>query len=282
MVPFLGAGASLSGVPDGPTRLPRGDELVNELVAEMEPYPGHPTDALTKVTQYYVECVLGRRDLYERLRKRFYEEQQGADLNVTAQFLAEIEAIPCVVTTNYDDHVEQAFRRRNRDFVVLTHETTPGLVDASVHITTSSGERSKVLSEEFVLSEYEPTTVIYKMHGTVTPTAEENLDTIVITEDDYVNFLAVTPAPLPPQALINLFTRSRFLFLGYSLEDWNFRVILRRLTYEAQKGPFMLNRHWAVQRNPSLIEARFWEKRNVALYGARLEDFVERMREAIK
>lgn len=288
VVPFLGAGASSSGVPDGPRRLPRGKELAKELIAELnsyqlDSYPGEASDALTKVTQYWVDCPLGRLELYERLRKRFYEDQRGADLNVTVQFLAEVPTIPCIVTTNYDEHIEEAFRRINRDFVVLTHETVPRHVVATVYVTTSAGERSEVPSSEFLLSDYKNTTIIYKMHGTVTPPPEDGLDTIVITEDDYVNFLAVAhTAPLPPHALIALFARCRFLFLGYSLEDWNFRVILRRLTDEGHRGRTMLNKHWAVRRDPSSIERLFWNTRNVWLFDAPLEYFVEKMREALK
>jgi SIR2-like protein len=277
VIPFLGAGASLSGVPVGPSRLPAGTVLANELREEIKPYPGDKADALTKVAQFYVECVLGRGDLYELLRKRFYTDQQKADLNVTAQLIAEIENLSCVVTTNYDDHIEEAFRRRNRDFVVVTHEVGPGRAPY-VYATTTDGHRDRFLLDKFVLSPYAGRTIIYKMHGAVTPELDEHLDTVIITEDDYVNFLA-SPIPLPPRALTALFEKSRFLFLGYSLEDWNLRVILRRLTEEGRDNQV---KHWAVQKNPADMEKLFWLKRNVVLYEASLEDFVVRLRQELK
>jgi SIR2-like domain len=80
---------------------------------------------------------------------------------------------------------------------------------------------------------------LYKMHGSIdrqpdvavsTP-ANSPQDSYVITEEDYVKFLSRLNAapPVIPLRLANHFRKSQFLFLGYSLEDWNVRVILDSL-----------------------------------------------------
>jgi hypothetical protein len=77
------------------------------------------------------------------------------------------------------------------------------------------------------------------MHGSIdrqpdvavsTP-ANSPQDSYVITEEDYVKFLSRLNAapPVIPLRLANHFRKSQFLFLGYSLEDWNVRVILDSL-----------------------------------------------------
>ena len=63
-----------------------------------------------------------------------------------------------------------------------------------------------------------------------------------------------------------------FLFLGYSLRDWNFRVVLNRIQEVRTSSGYV---SWAIQLNPSAIEKLFWDQRNVRVYGLALEKFVE-------
>ncbi len=55
-------------------------------------------------------------------------------------------------------------------------------------------------------------------------------------------------------------------------------MILRRLTEEGHDHKIM---HWAIQKDPKGTEERFWFKRNVVLFDAPLEEFVERLRRAL-
>jgi hypothetical protein len=57
------------------------------------------------------------------------------------------------------------------------------------------------------------------------------------------------------------------------MQDWNLRVILHRiwgrspLTYPS----------WAIQRNPSKIDEKFWEKRDVEVLDVPLETYVDEL-----
>jgi hypothetical protein len=69
------------------------------------------------------------------------------------------------------------------------------------------------------------------MHGSVDIENKDN-DYFLITEEDYVDFLASQGKGITiPQPLVEHLERQddqlRFLFLGYGLQDWNFRVMLR-------------------------------------------------------
>jgi len=70
---------------------------------------------------------------------------------------------------------------------------------------------------------------------------------------------------------------SHFLFLGYSMRDWNLRVILRRIWGE-QTLDF---KSWSIQLNPDQLEREFWPKRNVDIYDVDLEDYVRMLEESI-
>ena len=280
VVPFLGAGASVAGVPEGPWRLPTGAELTAELVAALEPYPGGAKDQLTKVAQFWVDCQFGRADLYEQVRRRFYEDQQHVAPNPTALLLADIDVPLRIVTTNYDNHLEQAMAQRNRDYRVITHVTNreaPGY--GSLLVAEPNGRVDEILDRDFLLSDFDDIVLIYKMHGSVTHPLEADRETIIITEDDYIDFVTTSNGNrgVPPRALTTLFQKSAFLFLGYSLEDWNFRVMLRLVEQCAKLGS---RRHWAIHRHPSLLEVRFWDHRGVTVFDAPLEDFVDRLRQA--
>ena len=79
----------------------------------------------------------------------------------------------------------------------------------------------------------------------------------MITEDHYIEYLTRTDiSRLLPPNLVDRFKRSNFLFLGYSLRDWNLRAILAA-DLAGTTRPGLAN--WAVLLNPREIESESWE-----------------------
>ena len=71
----------------------------------------------------------------------------------------------------------------------------------------------------------ETTTVIFKMHGSVWKDSDL-WDNFVITEEDYLDFMSrMINQMAVPKIIADYFRNKSFLFLGYSLQDWNMRVI---------------------------------------------------------
>lgn len=88
-------------------------------------------------------------------------------------------------------------------------------------------------------------TVIYKMHGAVDRKQPER-DSYVITEDDYIDFLArMTKNKAVPAIFAELFQRRHFLFLGYGLNDSNLRVVLNRIEKDLRRPKGITS--WAIQ-----------------------------------
>jgi SIR2-like domain len=114
--------------------------------------------------------------------------------------------------------------------------------------------------------------VILTIHGAIDRTGPEaEWDSYVITEDHYIDYLTRTEIQnLVPVMLAMQLRRSHFLFLGYSMRDWNLRVILHRI-WGGQKLKY---KSWAVQRNPDKLDREFWEMRGVDVYDVPLEDYV--------
>jgi hypothetical protein len=97
-------------------------------------------------------------------------------------------------------------------------------------------------------------------------------DTVVLTEDDYFDFLiGVTryqdriPKPLGPAL-----TKRALLFLGFQIDQWNFRVLLRH--FLSMEGINLGKRqvHVAAQIEPE--EGRLLEPKNARAY---LEEYYE-------
>lgn len=76
-----------------------------------------------------------------------------------------------------------------------------------------------------------------------------------------------------PIMLAKKMKKSNFLFLGYSLRDWNLRVILRRIWGE--QG--LRYNSWAIQLNSEELEERFWIRRDIEIINARLEAYVNEL-----
>ncbi len=77
--------------------------------------------------------------------------------------------------------------------------------------------------------DYEPTPeepLVYHLFG-----SDEEVDSLLVSEDDYLDFLVRTAGETDriPDYVWATLTSSSLMFVGYSLDDWEFRVIMRGL-----------------------------------------------------
>jgi hypothetical protein len=280
VVPFLGAGANLCERPpdiDWETGyLPSGYELAAFLA---EPYGYPETDLdLLRVSQW-VDLVSSPRALVDELHAVFSRNYRPNKLH---RFLAELpnrlrdEARPVcgqlILTTNYDDVLERAFTEAGEPVDVVVYETRRN-EQRFVHLRPDGGRVSiddAARYREFALEER---TVILKIHGDVDP-HDSDRDTFVVTEDHYIDYLAgESVRALIPAYLMRRIRESDLLFLGYSMRDWNLRVILRQIWAEQAVS----TGGWSIQRKPSEIDLRFWARQGIDILDVPLEDWVDAM-----
>jgi hypothetical protein len=287
IIPFVGAGASRSEA-GAPTSLPDGKTLADELASLM---PGSTAfgaqDNLAKIAQFFQYTVFDRAALYDYLHKRLEVEQARTPPGAVAKMLASIpnkSAALFIITTNYDSLIERAFRDTGRPLCTITQNMRdPESGAAKISLIYPDGTTGQEASSEFQWTDprYEQgTCFLFKMHGSVKQALPDGPDNVIITEDDYVDFMVnsggnVSPY-FPPASLTNAYKRRRFLFLGYSLYDWNFRTFLRMLTIRNALSGRELRRHYAIQLEPAAIEVELWRQRNVNLYDGDLADFCAR------
>jgi hypothetical protein len=296
MVPFLGAGANMIDRGDarwekGAGFLPNGQELARYL-AECGLYPPLPEGQLPdelnllRVAEY-VASAGDEDDLYLYLRAVFGSEYPPTSLHRllarTAKALAEARAPHLlVVTTNYDDLVEKAFVEEGLEFDLVWYEAKQNADARGRFVHRRPGGKTTVIARPNKYTGL-PTVLerpaILKLHGCLDRDSPGD-DSYVITEDSYIDYLSGGDVGnLIPIALSQRMTSNSLLFLGYSLSDWNLRVILNRL-WGARK---LQVKSWAVQREPpdpnqSKIEQALWEPReNVELVYCELSEYVAKL-----
>jgi hypothetical protein len=130
------------------------------------------------------------------------------------------------------------------------------------------------------------------MHGAIDPTNHRR-NSFVITEDDYVSFLSrMTNRTAIPSDFKLRFLNSSFLFLGYGLNDWNFRLMLKRLSDPDEFPATTLGKEngdarkhqlsgqkwsWAIQKNCTQVDKGIWEMNDVRIFDLDLNEFVEKL-----
>lgn len=281
VIPFLGAGASFVDRPAGakfnprdPKFLPSGWDLSCHLAtaANFPAKEDWEKGDLAKVSSYYVEVQGDREDLRFQLRDLLNRQYQPGPLH---HFIASVPSPQVIVVTNYDTLVEQAFLAAGKPYDLVVYPADrPDFANALLWWPHGATEPSPVEANKLDI-DLTKTTVIYKMHGTISPQNAE-WDNFVITEEDYVEFLSrMTRSAAVPSSFIEYFRNRRFLFLGYSLRDWNLRVVLNSLKRGTATTQDRSKRSWSVQLNPSELERTLWKNKNVTIYDLTLDRFTE-------
>lgn len=288
VIPFLGAGVNQCDRSDvegdwyPETNLPPSGWQLTRYLATKFRYPEEEQQLdLLRVSQYAkVKNVEGT--LYDELHEVFNRDFPGTRVH---KFLATFPAArrkkglkdryQVILTTNYDDVLERAFRDAGEPFDVVIYDARAKSHNFGLFWHRSSnGEVNQVIASP---QEYQglqgDRTVILKIHGAVERFEDTGTrDSYVISEDDYIDYMAYERAlerfPIPIKEKLQ---ENSFLFLGYALRDWNLRVLLRRIW---QDQP-LEQRSWAVAKNIEPIDRLFWSKWNIMIINADLGDFVD-------
>jgi hypothetical protein len=276
VVPVLGAGVNLWKRPppifERGRCLPSGQELADELARHLGNVKIDRRD-LARVSQYFA-ALAGEGPLEEELHEVFNTDCPPTPLHHLLARLARCvreadHERMLIVTTNYDDSLERAFKEEKEPYELVTY-IAQGVDRGLFRHITANGEATTIrIPNKYINLQPNQRTVIAKIHGSVDPI---HGDSFVITEDHYIDYITrADAASLFPIKLAEKLRTSHFLFLGYSLRDWNLRVMLHRLWGEQEGKNF---NSWAIQKNPDPIDHKSWKRRGVDILTASVEDFV--------
>lgn len=288
LVFFLGAGANLCGRPSGEAwmrgkYLPNSNELASYLAKEFH-YPTQSQRELVRVSQY-AEVMMGAAPLYNKLRYIFDADYPPTRIHYLLAELPQIlrkkgceNPFQLIVTTNYDDVLERAFQQYDQEYDLVIYLAETDQRGKFEHYPPNGNSKIIDKPNEYLDLLLEERSVILKIHGAIARNNPGH-DSFVITEDHYIDYLSRTDiSSFIPLKLKEYLHNSHFLFCGYSLRDWNLRVILQRIWGE-QKLRFA---SWAVQVDPEELDQKYWMRRDVEILDSSLDEYVIALQEYIQ
>jgi DNA-binding SARP family transcriptional activator len=284
LVPVLGAGINLLG--DGgfrseAARLPERADLAAHLAEAFSCPPEHAGD-LARIAQY-VAVMHGVGPLYDELHAIFDQDHDPGPVHT---FLAGLPPLlrdsgapqQLIVSTNYDRALERAFEAAGEEYDVVSFISLGRDRGKFLHRGAEGDTRVIQLPNAYTDVPLERRPVILKIHGEVDREPGRLAESFVVSEDDYIAYLAETGlGGVLPVTVAARLRRSHFLFLGYGLLDWSLRVFLHRL-WSSEPVDY---RSWAVQPGSGAVEREFWRRRGVEFYAASLTDYLGALQERL-
>lgn len=274
VLPFIGAGASMSGrLQDsaGSQAFPLSNRELKEELGRACEFPASEFEAsdIAEVASYFVQQA-GRAMLDEFLEKRL--GTMNAAPSSTHRFLAQAARLTplLIVTTNYDALMEQALLEADQPFGVLAY--VPG-DSAQVEYTPVGNSQPQLVDPRQFPLETGIGTMVIRLHGPARDYGTKGGKRgYVLTEEDQIDWLLHWPKWLPP-TLMSGVTTSSLLSLGHSARDWSQRALLRTL-YSSR---WERVRSWAVAMNPAPLSVMTWQRYGVDVYNIELNEWADRM-----
>jgi SIR2-like domain/CHAT domain len=322
--PILGPGL-LEGL-IGPTR-----ELARQwaLAVEFAMATYHQED-LPRVAQFistlqgreFPRKQIGKRYLIE-VRRRFRPESEGVAAGVLSETAEALEAVlveawgrqqrkgraephtilaelpfPIYVTTNVDNLLERALQEAQKD---RRRALKPEDQDRALTGTESRlkydicrwHHKPKTVwpPSPFSNTSYEPNAVcplVFHLYGRM-----DYPRSLVLTEDDYFDYLIGVNRDHKsiPLRVKSVLQETALVFLGFRLDDWDFRVLFRSILAQADQEELDRNYpHVAVQlepeegRNVDPEKARrylqkYFQDVDISIYWGSVEDFARDLRD---
>jgi hypothetical protein len=234
--PFLGAGACAT--------LPTGTEL-SRTWAEKFGYPFSDEADLARVMQFgaisYSDAVYVKEKVCAQIL-----EAKMPDFTDPAEphaLLAEFP-LPLFVTTNYDEFLGGALERAGKS---PQWAMCPWNFDSELDYQAAALALSAEPTKDAPL--------IYHLHGMA-----REPESIVLTERDYLEFLVrlvrsrdESKPPILPSLIASALVNTPLLFIGYSMQDWTFKVLFYGLLRD--RMDINKRRSISVQIKPALSES---------------------------
>ena len=269
---FLGAGVHY-GPPAGADqkyfdaypedrRPPLGGALSALLAGEsdfLQRFPGADSRDLKRVGWHY-EDKFSRGVLMQKIKDAV---QLNKVPSPVVRALAALD-FPIVMTTNFDQLFEQALRAAGKQ---------PRLC-----LYNASGKKQ---TEDPPDDPTPANPLVCKLHGDV-----DEPESAVVTDEDYIQFVLRMSDKAPyhpvPETFLYRFRRWPTLFVGYSLIDYNLRLLFK--TMRVNLDPAQFPDTYSIDPKPDQLIVRYWsdQRRYVRFVTQDIWSFVPALYERIK
>ena len=264
--PFIGAGACTPW-------LPLGKEIAMKWTKDYE-YPLQDSYQLSRVAQFLAirdGSELTPKNLLSRKLEEL-EEKNTPDFslekhrNTPHAVLAEFK-LPVYITTNYDHFMEFALKDKARG---PTSEFCRWNTFAE-----AAGIISVLRDSKYKPTEARP--LVYHLHGDF-----KLPSSMVLTENDYIDFIISLSRDneVLPKVIRQTLAGNMLLFIGYSLEDITFRIILKSINFPGKRGIAVLLRPEGleVDKYQVYLEQYTSQLFKIRVYWGTAQEFAEELR----
>ncbi len=233
LIPFLGPGVlRLAGFP-----VPTSPGIVKKLseIAGCRDFNGTlPT--LLQVCRS--KKKYSREMIIDNLNQLMHQLKKEGASTLLYDILARIEAPLLVISNSYDDLMERAFRQKSKRFALVSHQVGKDSDLGKLQVQYSDQPAPKKLFTDEEISELEllkkQYSIIYKIcghfhlgetnHRGEHTEHDPGRDIPTIFEEEFFTLAKQLEHSIPDHFTSN-FPGYGFLFLGYTLEDWQDRLI---------------------------------------------------------
>ena len=226
-VPFIGSGV----YGDGPLG---GAAMIKALLKGEEP---GPKNSLAEAAEYRERFLGERSDFLIELHEIVETHAAQTSLPEALETLVQLKSTTLVVVATYDQLLEKRLREVGRKFAVVAHilrsakREKKGEPDGTIVVFRDGAAPKICLADNVDLAPDE--LVIYRplgsplLHDLLDPLL--GIDTVVITETDHATFLGMLENQKTgiPTSLSRPMQIKRLLFLGYGLDAWHYRLVMR-------------------------------------------------------
>ena len=224
------------------------------------------------------------QDIYQNLDKLF---KLRYSTNKLHQFFANLpremadKGYPLpyklLVTTNYDNTLERAFRAAEQPFDLVFYVAEGEETKGRFQYKPYEESVRPITSDQEVLSSERP--VILKLYGAI--------NNFVITEDHHFNYLVYRKIEqLLPLELLDILWEDKenhhILFLGYSPNDINLRLIINRLWGDRKIDPNSKESWMIHQSKPGALDQKFWNVQGVQLLSSKLKKYLTKLEQTLE
>jgi hypothetical protein len=233
--------------------------------------------SLATAAEYRERLDWKRRPFLKRFRR--IVEQHSAETKVppVIELLAGIASLRLIVSTTYDWLLEEALARAGRKYAVVCHvlrSEGEKNVGAKVAILRPGCAVEFCAANQLQVARDE--CIVYKPLGSPlmeAPDPECEIDTVVVTESDHACFLQRLESPETgvPGCIQRCFKRDSLLFLGYTMDVWQYRLAM--LVFETSGRDNSKALTMAVRVADDEIEALAWDRLHARLIPMDTDEF---------
>lgn len=272
-VPFIGAG--IYG--DGPLGTPA---LIKALLGDAEP---EPSRCLATVAEYRERYLDDRRSLLEQLTDQVRIVPSTKQQPAVLEMLLRVKAPELIVVATYDQMLEEQLRAAKRRFAVVAHVMHSDNPEDEGKIAVFRDElKTEICGADKVKLESDELWVYRPLGSPLLSAAQDPdraIDTVVITEADHLSLLSrlENQQTTVPSAFSRPLQLQPVVFMGYGLDVWHYRLVMRLLEKVGTK-----RRPIAVRKPASPMEELAWKRLGADLARSDPNDFARRVLEELQ